>query len=263
MILEILLPVGLTWALLGVPGTAVDVEHLPAEGPAAGFEIVSIEERHVLTEEGTVPIRDIFIGGGRQQGLALGDFFDIHRSLEVSGHSMLIPVGRIKILEVGPDISVARTVSLIDAQDAPLRTYRPVMPGDLAVGVKVEKLVLSGDVLFEFDKATIVPGARGMLDETAAVIRDSGSALVIIEGHTDSVGSEKYNDGLSLRRAQAVRMYLIGHRKILPSMLVAQEHGESHPVSGNATAEGRSANRRVEIRILPVDVAEGIRSVSR
>lgn len=238
MILEMLLPVGLTWALLGVPGTAVDVEHLPAEGPAAGFEIVSIEERHVLTEEGTVPIRDIFIGGGRQQGLA-------------------------KILEVGPDISVARTVSLIDAQDAPLRTYRPVMPGDLAVGVKVEKLVLSGDVLFEFDKATIVPGARGMLDETAAVIRDSGSALVIIEGHTDSVGSEKYNDGLSLRRAQAVRMYLIGHRKILPSMLVAQGHGESHPVSGNATAEGRSANRRVEIRILPVDVAEGIRSVSR
>ncbi len=101
---------------------------------------------------------------------------------------------------------------------------------------------------FDFDKATIRPDARPVLDEAVRTLRDEPGIIVIAEGHTDSVGSEQYNQRLSLRRAEAVKDYLV-RNGIEASRIRVEGRGESDPVASNATAEGRAQNRRVELRV--------------
>lgn len=101
---------------------------------------------------------------------------------------------------------------------------------------------------FDFDKATIRPDARPVLDEAVRTLKDEPGVIVIAEGHTDSVGSEQYNQRLSVRRAQAVKDYLV-RNGIDASRIRVEGFGESQPVASNATAEGRAQNRRVELRV--------------
>jgi OOP family OmpA-OmpF porin len=110
------------------------------------------------------------------------------------------------------------------------------------------KLVLEG-VNFEYDKATLRAEAFAKLDQAAAELKAWGDGKVEIAGHTDSRGSERYNMKLSLRRANAVRDYLIG-KGIAAERLIARGYGESQPVADNGTVEGRYRNRRVEL--LPI-----------
>ena len=106
-----------------------------------------------------------------------------------------------------------------------------------------------GDVLFEFDKADIKPGAIRNLHPLVEFLEQDDRRKVIIEGHTDSVGSESYNLDLSKRRAAAVRNFLITNG-IDPERITARGLGEDYPVASNATPAGRQQNRRVEIEIL-------------
>jgi len=110
-----------------------------------------------------------------------------------------------------------------------------------------KKLVLRG-VNFDFDKATIRNDAKVVLDEAAATLKEEGSVTIVAEGHTDSVGSDAYNKGLSLRRATAVKDYLV-KAGISSSRISVEGHGESKPVASNETDDGRAQNRRVELRI--------------
>ncbi|GIW43349.1 MAG: hypothetical protein KatS3mg077_0631 [Candidatus Binatia bacterium] len=109
------------------------------------------------------------------------------------------------------------------------------------------KIVLRG-VNFDFDKATIRPDAARILDEAVATLKAEPDVEVLIVGHTDSVGSEAYNQRLSVRRAQAVKDYLVRHG-IAASRLQVKGMGESQPVASNDTAEGRAQNRRVELLV--------------
>lgn len=101
---------------------------------------------------------------------------------------------------------------------------------------------------FDFDKATIRSDARPVLDEAVRTLKEEPGIIVIAEGHTDSVGSEQYNQRLSLRRAEAVKDYLV-RNGIDASRIRVEGRGESNPVASNATAEGRAQNRRVELRV--------------
>lgn len=103
-------------------------------------------------------------------------------------------------------------------------------------------------VNFDFDKATIRHDAAATLDEAAVILRDQPDVNVFVDGHTDDVGSDAYNERLSERRAQAVVDYLSDHG-VSVSRLRARGFGESHPVASNASAEGRAQNRRVELNI--------------
>lgn len=103
-------------------------------------------------------------------------------------------------------------------------------------------------VLFDFDSDQLRPEGKAVLDRVAESIRYYQKP-VRIEGHTDSVGSEEYNQGLSERRANAVRDYLVQNGKIPATLLTAQGFGETRPVASNETAAGRQENRRVEIII--------------
>jgi outer membrane protein OmpA-like peptidoglycan-associated protein len=117
--------------------------------------------------------------------------------------------------------------------------------------VKVcEKIVLRG-VNFDFDKSNIKPEFIPVLDEAVEILktnRDCG-INVIIEGHTDWTGTEKYNQGLSERRAASVCKYLV-EKGISQNSLETVGYGETNPIADNHTRDGRSMNRRVEFKIL-------------
>jgi OOP family OmpA-OmpF porin len=100
---------------------------------------------------------------------------------------------------------------------------------------------------FDFDSAILKPGMKKALQDFAAKIKASkGNESLQVIGHTDSMGPEAYNQGLSERRAAAVKAYLISNG-ISASSISAGGKGENHPIASNSSAEGRAANRRVEI----------------
>jgi outer membrane protein OmpA-like peptidoglycan-associated protein len=102
------------------------------------------------------------------------------------------------------------------------------------------------DVLFDTAAATLKPGAASAIDRLGKYLEGNPDSRVIIEGHTDSRGSEAYNEDLSRRRAQAVADELVT-RGISSDRLEVLGRGEGYPVANNGTAEGRQQNRRVEI----------------
>ena len=107
-------------------------------------------------------------------------------------------------------------------------------------------VVTMGDVLFDTGRATLKPGAVAVLDRLAAYLQANPQTRLLIEGHTDSTGSEATNEVLSQRRADAVASALI-ERGVSAQNLRAVGKGESLPVASNDTAAGRQQNRRVEV----------------
>jgi outer membrane protein OmpA-like peptidoglycan-associated protein len=110
-------------------------------------------------------------------------------------------------------------------------------------------LVLTlGDVLFSTGRADLKSGSSGNLNKLVAFLGQYPDRTVAIEGYTDSVGTDDYNQGLSERRADSVRSYLVG-QGVNSMRLSASGKGKNSPVAGNDTAEGRQQNRRVEVII--------------
>ena len=109
-------------------------------------------------------------------------------------------------------------------------------------------LVTLGDVLFAFNKAELSPQAGPRLDKLASFLKQFPDRKLLIEGYTDSVGGDSYNQNLSERRAQSVRDALV-QRGVDSSRITAMGYGKAHPVADNASPEGRAMNRRVEIVI--------------
>ena len=107
-------------------------------------------------------------------------------------------------------------------------------------------IVNLSDVLFDFNKATLRPGAREKLAKVGGIILAHPGLRMEAEGHADAVGSDDYNQRLSERRAQSVSTFLV-EQGIRPDTITAMGFGESRPVATNGTAEGRQQNRRVEL----------------
>jgi outer membrane protein OmpA-like peptidoglycan-associated protein len=107
-------------------------------------------------------------------------------------------------------------------------------------------LTLGSDVLFDFDRYELKPGAKRTIERVADFLNEYPERKVLIEGFTDAVGSREYNMGLSERRANAVRMALL-ERGVDPDRIKIRGYGPDHPVASNDTEAGRQRNRRVEI----------------
>jgi OOP family OmpA-OmpF porin len=130
------------------------------------------------------------------------------------------------------------------------------VPGCEAVAAVVppmpvrETMTLGADAYFDFNKSVLKPSGRAKLDEMASKLNQLGDRVTAVDlvGHTDSVGSDAYNQRLSERRAMAVKEYLIS-RGVSPSVIAARGAGESQPVASNATAAGRAQNRRVDVTV--------------
>jgi outer membrane protein OmpA-like peptidoglycan-associated protein len=119
----------------------------------------------------------------------------------------------------------------------------PVAPAPAPAGRVTYSL---GDVLFATGKSDLQPAALSTLDSVLAAISKEPKRSIVVEGHTDSVGSASANLELSQRRADAVMQYLVAHG-IAPQRIKADGRGEANPVDTNATAEGRQHNRRVDV----------------
>jgi outer membrane protein OmpA-like peptidoglycan-associated protein len=107
-------------------------------------------------------------------------------------------------------------------------------------------VVTLGDVLFDTGKATLKPGAYTTIDRLATVLKQDANRKVLIEGHTDNVGTDEYNQGLSERRAASVQAALF-ERGVEASQISTVGKGETAPVAGNDNPAGRQQNRRVEL----------------
>jgi outer membrane protein OmpA-like peptidoglycan-associated protein len=114
------------------------------------------------------------------------------------------------------------------------------------VGDNVLLVRFDSDVLFDVDSAIVKPRQRAVVDEVADVLLDYPKTAVVVQGHTDSTGTEEHNQELSERRAGAIKNLLIG-QGVDDRRLSAIGYGEGYPVSDNDDASGRQQNRRVEI----------------
>ncbi len=127
---------------------------------------------------------------------------------------------------------------------APAPKPAPAKPKPVAA-----KVTLAADVLFDFDKAVLKPDGKSKLDDLAAKVKDINLEVVIAIGHTDSIGSDAYNQKLSVRRAESVKAYLVS-KGVEPNRIYTEGKGEKQPVASNKTKDGRQKNRRVEIEII-------------
>jgi outer membrane protein OmpA-like peptidoglycan-associated protein len=113
-------------------------------------------------------------------------------------------------------------------------------------------ITLQGNVLFASGKSTLLPGAQSSLNQVADALKSRDDTKILVEGHTDSTGSDVTNQALSKARADAVASYLVT-RGLPQDRVTSAGLGSSRPVADNSTAEGRANNRRVEIVVQPVE----------
>ncbi len=111
------------------------------------------------------------------------------------------------------------------------------------------KVVINADTFFDFDKSTLKPEGRQVLDQIASQVQGINLETLIAIGNTDSIGTEEYNMGLSIRRADSVKDYLVS-KGVPADRIYTEGKGELNPIASNATAAGRAENRRVEIEIV-------------
>ena len=111
------------------------------------------------------------------------------------------------------------------------------------------KVTFAADAFFDFNKSVVKPEGKAKLDDLVGKIKDINLEVIIAVGHTDSVGSDAYNQKLSVRRSEAVKAYLVS-KGIEKNRVYTEGKGEKQPVADNKTAEGRAKNRRVEIEVV-------------
>ena len=111
------------------------------------------------------------------------------------------------------------------------------------------KVTYAADAFFDFDKSVLKPEGKAKLDDLASKVKGINLEVIIAVGHTDSVGTDAYNQKLSVRRAEAVKAYLVS-KGIEKNRVYTEGKGEKQPVADNKTAEGRAKNRRVEIEVV-------------
>ncbi|MBB3240714.1 outer membrane protein OmpA-like peptidoglycan-associated protein [Pseudomonas sp. Tn43] len=135
----------------------------------------------------------------------------------------------------------------VDANGCPPPAPAPVVE---EVAVVKEEVIVIRDVHFQFDSAKLTAADKDVLNTIATRLKqESSSAQLTVTGHTDSVGSDAYNQKLSDRRAHSVVEYLIDQGVPRSSFVSVTGAGESQPVADNKTADGRAMNRRTEIKI--------------
>ncbi len=112
-----------------------------------------------------------------------------------------------------------------------------------------EKVSFAADALFDFDKAILKAEGKAKMDDMVSKMKGINLEVIIAVGHTDSIGTDEYNQKLSIRRAEAVKAYLQG-KGIEANRIYTEGKGEKQPVADNKSTAGRAQNRRVEIEVV-------------
>ncbi len=122
-------------------------------------------------------------------------------------------------------------------------------PAPAPAPVAAAKVTYAADAFFDFDKAVLKAEGKAKLDDLVGKVKDINLEVIIAVGHTDSVGSDAYNQKLSVKRSEAVKAYLVS-KGIEKNRVYTEGKGEKQPVADNKTADGRAKNRRVEIEVV-------------
>jgi OOP family OmpA-OmpF porin len=125
----------------------------------------------------------------------------------------------------------------------------PAAPVAAAPVMVAEKVTYAADAFFDFNKSVLKPEGKAKLDDLVGKVKGINLEVIIAVGHTDSVGSDAYNQKLSVKRSEAVKAYLVS-AGIEKNRVYTEGKGEKQPVADNKTAEGRAKNRRVEIEVV-------------
>ncbi len=139
----------------------------------------------------------------------------------------------------------------MDAQERKLREQTAGTGVDVIRDGDNLLLRMPSGITFAYNRADVQPQFQPTLNEVASVLAQYPKTYIDVLGHTDSDGSDAYNQTLSERRAQSVADYLVS-KGVQSARLATRGYGESQPIASNATEEGKAANRRVEIKIAPV-----------
>jgi OmpA-OmpF porin, OOP family len=126
---------------------------------------------------------------------------------------------------------------------------RPAPPPPPPPPPAATKVTYAADAFFDFDKSVLKPEGKAKLDDLISKVKGINLEVIIAVGHTDSIGTDAYNQKLSVRRAEAVKAYLVS-KGIEKNRVYTEGKGEKQPVADNKTAEGRAKNRRVEIEVV-------------
>ena len=156
--------------------------------------------------------------------------------------------------------SAAPAVPLVTPLPAPAPApYVDTTPGPVAAPAAAaaavavvpssEKITFEADTFFDFDKSVLKPAGKTKLNDLASKLQGIDIEVVVATGHTDSVGSDAYNIKLSLRRANAVKAFLVS-KGIPADRIFTAGKGEGTPVASNKTRDGRAKNRRVEVEVV-------------
>lgn len=185
---------------------------------------------------------------------------DSHGALVKSGYGLCWRTGSWTpaqaIAECDPDLVKKEEPKLAAKAAAP--APMPAAPAP-APKLMPEKITFSADALFDFDKAVLKPAGKEALDQFAGKLKDVKYEVIIAVGHADRIGSEAYNKKLSVRRAEAVKAYLVKEKGIAAERIYTDGKGESEPATKAGDCKGNKANkaliaclqpdRRVEVEV--------------
>jgi outer membrane protein OmpA-like peptidoglycan-associated protein len=145
-----------------------------------------------------------------------------------------------------------RVGAYMDAQEQMLRQEMAAVEGaNVQRNANTLALTFKSDLLFDVNSATLKPAAHDEMFRVAKVLNEYPQTTLVVAGHTDSTGTDAYNQSLSERRAEVVRNTLAGNG-VNPNRIRTIGYGETKPIASNSTESGRQLNRRVEITIEPI-----------
>ncbi len=172
----------------------------------------------------------------------------IHTGYWTPADAVVVGCDGVEAPKPAPAPAPAPAPTPVAAAPAPVAT--PVAAPVAAVATPTsEKVTFAADALFDFDKSELKSEGKTKITELVAHLKDVNVEAIVATGHTDSIGTEVYNQKLSIRRAEAVKAFIVA-QGVAADRVYTSGKGEKQPVADNKTKEGRAKNRRVEIEVV-------------